>query len=156
MDFIQLYRGLFRRFRSFVLGRDVEIVGHCLFCGKCCHDILLKDGHWLKKMRDFEKLCAREPEHKRFIPTGRGDLGHLVFRCSMQGDDGLCVCYENRLPLCRNYPSESIYYKGGWIRPDCGFRFKSTTFRDILMRRRQLRMPKFSDVLKQEIKQADK
>lgn len=156
MDSLQLFTGLFRRFRSFVLGREVEIVGQCEMCGKCCNGIILKDDGWLKKKSDFEALCEREPEHERFVPVGKDDYGHLVFNCSKQGEDNFCTCYEDRLPLCRNYPSKSIYYQGGWIRSDCGYRFKVVTFRDVFMRRKRMRMPKFADVLQQEIKQAGK
>jgi hypothetical protein len=69
------------------------------------------------------------------------------------GNDNLCTCYESRLPLCRNYPNKSLYYQGGWLRPDCGFSFKATTFRDIYMRRRRGSIPPFSEVLHREIKQ---
>jgi len=138
MTLQRVLTGWFRRFRSFVLRREVEIVGQCALCGECCHDILIRDGrHWLKNRRKFDKLCKREPEHARFVVTGRDDWGHLVFACTLQGGDGLCTSYDSRLPLCRKYPSKSLYYQGGWLRPDCGFSFKAVTFRDIWMRRRR-------------------
>lgn len=152
MDSPCFFTGLFRRFRTLVLGREVEIVGQCRFCGECCHGILLQDGRWLKKKRHFDRLCEREPEHTRFIPTGRDDYGHMVFDCSMLGTDNFCTAYDDRLPLCRNYPTKSIYYQGGWIRPECGYRFKSVTFRDVFTGRRRATMPKFSEVLRKEIK----
>jgi len=149
---VRIFTGLFRRFRSLVLRREVEVVGQCKGCGLCCQDILIKDnGRWLSSRRKFSKLCEREPEHARLKITGRDDVGHLVFSCSKQGDDNLCTCYESRLPLCRNYPSRSLYYQGGWLRPDCGYFFKETTFRDIFMKRKRGRIPPFSEVLLQEI-----
>ncbi len=158
MESLCFFTGLFRRFRSFVLGRQVEIVGQCRMCGNCCHDILLKDfpGGWLKKDRDFRTLCAREPEHERFEVTGKDDFGHLVFQCTLRGSDGLCTCYADRLPLCKNYPSKSIYYQGGWLGPECGFRFKSVTFRDVFLRRKPVRRRNFSQLLEQEIKRGSR
>lgn len=149
--------GLFRRFRSFVLGREVMLKGKCQMCGNCCHDILLKDeGHWLRKEKEFKALCESDSRYERFIITGRDTYNHLTFRCALQRDDGLCTSYEDRLPLCRNYPAKSLYYQGGWIGSDCGFRFKSATFRDVLLRRKPLRMPQFSEVLQHELKVAGK
>jgi len=147
--------GFFRRFRSFVLGRDVEIVGQCNLCGNCCHDILLRDGAWIKKQRQFDKLCKQQPKHERFEHIGKDHHGHWLFRCTLQQKDGMCSCYEDRLPLCKGYPSKSLYYKGGRIGTDCGFRFKAVTFRDVLMRRKRLRTPNFSEVLDQETKRTD-
>jgi len=146
-----LFRGWFRRARALILRREVEIVGQCAMCGDCCHDILLQDGRtWLKSRRAFERLCKREPEYRRFAVTGRSASGHLVFSCSMQGEDGLCTSYDSRLPLCRNYPTRSLYYRGGWLQPDCGYSFKATTFRSLLGRRRRASIPKFSEVLRRE------
>lgn len=156
MPFLRLSRGLFRRFRAMVLRREVQIVGQCRMCGSCCNGILLRDGGWIKNKKGFKKLCKSDPGHERFTVTGKDDYGHLVFACTLQGSDGLCTCYEDRLPLCRNYPTKSLYYQGGWIGPDCGFRFKSVSFRDILLRRKPVRTPEFSEVLKQEIKQVHK
>lgn len=157
MDYPRFFVGLFRSFRTFVLRREVEIVGQCRMCGNCCHDILIRDGGgWLKRQKEFDALCEREPKHDRFEVTGKDDFGHLAFSCKLQGEDGLCSCYEDRLALCRNYPGKALYYQGGWIGPDCGFRFKSVKFRDVFSRKKPLRMPSFSKMLEQEIKQVDK
>ncbi len=154
---LKFYTGLFRRFRSLVLRRKVEITGQCKGCGRCCENILLKDGgRWLTSKRKFRKLCEREPEHARFDIVGKDDTGPLVFSCSKLGDDNFCTCYESRLPLCKNYPSKSLYYQGDWLRADCGFSFKVTTFRDIYMRRKRSEIPPFSEVLHQKIEQEKK
>lgn len=147
--------GLFRQFRSFVLGREVEIVGQCRLCGNCCHDILLRDGGWVKNKRQFKRLCERESKYFRFEILGKDDRGCLTFRCTLQQENGLCSCYDDRLPLCKSYPSKSLYYQGGWIGPKCGFRFKTVTFRDVLLRRKKVRQPSFSKVLEQEMKHSD-
>ena len=151
MTMQRVLTGWFRRIRALLLRREVEVIGQCALCGECCHDILIRDrGHWLKSRRRFEKLCKREPEHERFVITGRDDWGHLVFACTLRGEDGLCTSYDSRLALCRNYPNKSLYYQGGWLRPDCGYSFKATTFRDIWMRRRRGRIPSFSEVMRRE------
>ncbi len=147
--------GLFRRFRAFILGREVEIVGQCNLCGNCCHDILLLDNHWIKSKRQFERLCKKEPKHSRFAIMGRDEYGRLLFRYTRLQKDGLCLSYEDRPPLCKSYPSKSIYYNGGQTGPECGFRFKAVTFRDVFLRRKRLRTPRFSQVLQQEIKRTD-
>jgi len=146
-----LLRGWFRRLRALILRREVEIVGQCALCGGCCRDIFIQNGRtWLKSRRAFARLCECEPEYARFVVTGRSESGYLVFACTLRGEDGLCTSYESRLPLCRNYPSRSIYYQGGRLNSDCGYAFKATTFRDLLMRRRRARIPKFSEVLRRE------
>ena len=151
MTSLRRLRGWFRRFRSFVLRSEVEIVGQCALCGGCCRDILIRDGRrWLTSRRRFEKLCRKEPEYARFTVTGEDDKGRLSFTCTLQGEDNFCTCYDSRLPLCRNYPSKSLYYQGGWLRTDCGFSFKAKTFRDAWTHRRRAAMPKFSTVLRQE------
>jgi Fe-S-cluster containining protein len=149
---LRTFTGLLRRVRAWVLRSEVRVVGQCQLCGVCCQDILLRDrGRWLKSEGAFRKLCDREPGHERFEITGRDDWGHLVFRCTLQGEDNLCSAYEDRLPLCRNYPSKSLYYQGGWLRQDCGFSFKATTFRDMIMRYRRRNIPEFTEVLRQEL-----
>jgi len=148
--------GLFRRFRSLLLGRQVEVVGQCRLCGACCRNIILQDkGRWLKREKDFRKLCRDEPEFERFTIVEKDEVGHLVFDCSLQKDN-LCSCHEDRLPLCRNYPTKSLYYQGGIIPPDCGYSFKAVTFRDVFLRRKRARVPKFSDMLDAEIQQMKK
>lgn len=154
MTNLQYFTGLYRRFRSFVLRREVEVVGQCRLCGNCCRDILLRDrGRWIRKEKQFDRLVEHLPEHARFELTGRDDLGFLSFACTCLGDDKLCTGYEDRPALCRNYPSKSLYYQGGWLRADCGFSFRAVTFRDVFMRRRRAKVPDFSTVLKRELEQ---
>jgi len=151
MAYLRALRGFFRKLRSIVLRREVEIVGQCRLCGNCCHDILLRSDGWIKSERKFKHLCEREPKHKRFEIIGKSDNGCLIFRCTLQQEDGTCSCYDDRLPLCKAYPSKSLYYQGGWIGVDCGFRFKAVTFRDVFIRRKKKCLPEFSEVLDREL-----
>lgn len=146
--------GLFRRFRSFVLRREVEVVGRCNRCGGCCRSIHLSDeGRWLRRVAQYEKLVADAPEHARFRPVGRGDQGFLLFDCALLGDDNLCTAHETRPALCRNYPPKSLYYGGGRLPNDCGYSFRAVTFRDVLLRRKPFKPADFSAVLRREIQQ---
>lgn len=146
--------GLFRRLRSLILGREVEIVGHCRMCGRCCRDILLRNGaRWITSRRQYRKLVAEAPDHARFRPVQHQEDGLLVFVCDRLGRDGRCTCHETRPALCRNYPSRSLYYRGGELLDDCGFAFRATTFRDVLSGRAGLRPKPFADVLERELEQ---
>jgi len=141
-----------RRLRSILLRSEVRVVGRCGVCGQCCTGILLRDrGRWIKTDRAFGRLCQDDPRYRRFEITDRDEAGHLVFRCTLQDEDSFCTSYADRLPLCRDYPSKSLYYQGVTLREDCGFSFKATTFRDILMRRRRRPVPEFTEVLRQEL-----
>jgi len=148
------FSGFFRRFRSLILRREVEIVGQCNACGECCRGILIKDeGRWMTRTSQFENLVKARPEHDRFLYTGRDDFGFLTFTCKKLGDDNLCTSYEDRPALCRNYPTKSLYYQGADLRADCGYSFRCVTFTDVLLRRLRGRPRKFSDVLRGEIEQ---
>ncbi len=151
MEGLSLFIGMFRRFRSIVLRREVEIVGQCQLCGNCCRGILLKNRErWLRTEAQYKELCEDDPGHERFKITGKDQFGNLCFACSWQGDDNLCSRHEERLPLCREYPTKGLYYQGGWLGNDCGFSFKAVKFRDIFMRRRRARIPSFDKLLQQE------
>ena len=144
------FRGWFRRLRARILHDDVQVVGQCKLCGVCCDNILLRDGNrWLRNEKQFRALCEEDSRFEGFVPTERDDYGHLAFTCSHLKDN-ICTSYEGRLPLCRNYPSKSIYYQGVDLRPDCGFSFKAVSFRDAYMRRKRGKMPSFSEVMRRE------
>lgn len=146
--------GLFRRFRSLVLGREVEVVGHCTLCGNCCRAILLSDrNRWLRRKSQFDRLVAEEPEHARFRIRERSADGFLTFDCTMLAEDDTCTCHDIRPALCRNYPTKSIYYQGGWLYEGCGYAFRAVTFRDVLFGRKRLRPARFTDALERELKQ---
>nr|WP_287411260.1 YkgJ family cysteine cluster protein [Pseudodesulfovibrio sp.] len=154
MSMVKFLTGLFRRFRSFVLKRDVEVVGQCRMCGKCCRGILLKDaGRFLKTEKQFRALCQSDPLHECFRIVRQDEFGVLVFNCSKLGNDNICTDYESRPALCSNYPAKSLYYHGGWLRDDCGYSFKAVTFRDVFMRRKSWGESRFTDVLQGQIEQ---
>ncbi|BCS88590.1 YkgJ family cysteine cluster protein [Pseudodesulfovibrio sediminis] len=151
------FTGLFRRFRAFVLRSKVQVRGRCKGCGYCCQDIMLKDkGRWLRTNRQFKALVKSNPEHARFTPVGRDEYGFMIFTCKKLGPDNLCSSYDDRPELCRNYPSDSLYYQGDCLQSACGYSFKDISFRDVLMRNRRSRIPKFSQVLRKEIEQDKK
>nr|WP_321259621.1 YkgJ family cysteine cluster protein [uncultured Pseudodesulfovibrio sp.] len=146
--------GFFRRFRTFILRREVEVVGQCQMCGRCCRGILLRDaGRFLKTEKQFRALCQSDPLHECFRIVRKDEFGILVFDCSRLGDDNICTDYESRPPLCSNYPTKSLYYHGGQLRDDCGYSFKEVTFRDIFMRRKSWGESRFADVLHEQIEQ---
>ncbi|WFS62236.1 YkgJ family cysteine cluster protein [Pseudodesulfovibrio thermohalotolerans] len=146
--------GLFRRFRSFVLRREVEVVGHCLCCGRCCRSIRLsEEGRWLRHVSEFERLVIEAPGLGRFVPLKRDEQGFLTFDCTMLGEDNLCIRHGSRLSLCRNYPSKSLYYQGGRTLKGCGYSYRAVTFRDVLLGRKPLKPSDFSAALRREIEQ---
>jgi hypothetical protein len=154
MSGLDYLTGLFRRFRSRVLRREVEVAGRCNCCGACCRGIHLRDrGRWLRRTAQFERLVAEAPEHARFRLCGRSAEGFLLFRCSCLGDDDLCTTHDTRPALCRNYPSKSLYYQGGHLPGDCGYSFRAATFRDVLLGRKPIKPADFSAVLRREIQQ---
>lgn len=155
MDGLFMPTGLFRKLRKLLLRRDVEVVGQCQLCGGCCRDIhLFHKGRWLKRVRNFKRLCEEQPDFRRFRITGRSDSGRLVFSCTLQEGD-LCSDHENRMELCRNYPSKAIYYQGGWLRGDCGYSYRVYRFRDAFKMFRKKYEP-FDKILQQETEKLDK
>ncbi|BDQ33936.1 YkgJ family cysteine cluster protein [Pseudodesulfovibrio portus] len=152
MTSLQLFTGLFRRFRAKVLGSPVRVVGQCRMCGSCCADILiLYKGKWLRRKRDCEAMVRELPGYSRFECVGRNPDGFLTFTCRSLGEDKFCTSYEERPSLCRNYPSKSLYYQGGWLRPDCGYSFRAETFRQAI-RRLLTGRDDFSKVLEEQLR----
>ncbi len=151
MEGISLFIGLFRKARAIILRREVEIVGQCRLCGNCCRGVLLKNrDRWLRTEAQYKELCKDEPGHERFKIMDKDEYGNLCFACSWQGEDNLCKDHENRLQLCKEYPTKGLYYQGGWLGADCGFSFKAVKFRDIFMRRKRALIPSFDKILQQE------
>jgi len=135
MTSLRLFTGLFRRFRSLVLRSPVRLVGQCAMCGACCADILLMyKGRWLRREKEYRAMIKELPAYSRFERVGRGSGGFLTFTCRHLDEDKFCTTYEERPSLCRNYPSKSLYYQGGWLRPDCGYSFRAETFRQAIRR----------------------
>lgn len=146
--------GLFRRFRSLVLRREVRVVGQCNGCGRCCRALLLcHRGRWLRRPEEFERLAAQTSDFFRFILVGRTADGFLLFDCTWLRDDNRCSCHQARPALCRNYPSKSLYYHGGRTLDGCGYSFEAVTFRDVLSGREPFKPADFSAAPRREIQQ---
>lgn len=94
------------------------------------------------------------PAYARFKPTGYDGDGLMLFACRSLGEDNRCAAYGDRPSLCRNYPSESLYYQGRDLRADCGYSFRAATFRDAILRR-VVRKIDFSQVLDRELRKVD-
>lgn len=78
------------------------------------------------------------PEYKRFDIIGRDSQGYLLFRCTWCMADGSCSDYQQRLPLCRNYPESSLLFAGGRLLPGCGYSFAEVVpFAKVLRRELQ-------------------
>ena len=115
--------GIWRTLWVKLTRKEVIVRGRCRMCGKCCRDIaLFVDGRWMRSEKTLRDYTKRYPEYERFVPTGFDELGHLTVRCTLQGEDGLCTDYENRLDLCRDHPAPVHYFSGATLAPWCGFR----------------------------------
>ncbi len=111
-----------------VRGKEIITCGSCRACGRCCRRISLHDGHqWLRRKEDFVRLLEVQPEYGRFSIVETDKQGFLVFSCSLITPSGLCGDYENRLPLCRNFPEKSLPFCGGSLPSGCGYSFREVT-----------------------------
>lgn len=108
-----------------IRGRELYLGGHCTSCGRCCRKLSLTglDG-WIRNEKEFEKVVAISPGFERFQISGRDEQGFLIFSCSWHTPEGYCGDYENRLPLCKNFPEKSLKFCGGGLPPGCGYYFK--------------------------------
>lgn len=117
--------GLFRFLCLKIRGKEVVRRGGCLLCGRCCQRIALEaGGRWLRRRADFQRVVKKNPEYRRFVPVGRDGQGFLLFSCSWYKEAaGICADYENRLPICRNFPDIELYFTGGDMVSGCGYSF---------------------------------
>jgi Fe-S-cluster containining protein len=115
------FRGIYRCLRHRVLKRQVVVRGSCTLCGRCCKDIIIREGGaYLTSRKAFEKAKERHPGLSRFYISGRrGSL--ITLTCTLQSPEGLCTDHENRLELCRDYPHAGIYYSGLNLEKHCGY-----------------------------------
>ncbi len=121
---------------------EVYFEGQCLQCGNCCRHIYLfeNSGKIIKSRRQFNKLLKKHPDHDRFEIVAK-DNGGLVFKCNWLTEEDTCKDHENRLQLCRNYPSKVMYYTNFTTGEYCGYRLKTGA--------------SFSKVLTKECKKAE-
>lgn len=118
--------GLFRCLLLKMRGKEVVRKGNCLLCGRCCRRIALEaGGRWLRKEAEFQRVVTTNPEYSRFVPVGRDGQGFLLFSCSCyMAAAGVCADYDNRLPICRNFPDIELYFTGGEMVSGCGYSFE--------------------------------
>jgi Fe-S-cluster containining protein len=98
--------------------------GKCNQCGACCTMVtLFIEGRPICTEEQFSQLKEVFPEYERFYIRDEDEHGHLLFTCRFLGKDYTCGDYKKRPFICRQYPSEKIFLKGGKLISGCGFRF---------------------------------
>jgi hypothetical protein len=139
LPFFPTYRflsGFVRYLRLKLTGRDVLVSGACRRCGACCREVNIEyRGRWIRSPRQFARLKEKRPAYARFRVTGIDEGGFCVFTCDWVTDEGLCRDHENRLAMCRNYPSKGLYYLGADTLDGCGYRFHAGVPFDKVLRR---------------------
>lgn len=131
--------GIFKYLWLKVRGKSILVTGSCRGCGACCRSICLEgsDG-WLRSRKAFAEIVKKNPEYKRFEVIGKDQQGFLLFSCTWCTPQGTCLNYENRLPLCCNFPESSLVFAGGQLPVNCGY-----TFTEVVP---------FEKILRQELK----
>lgn len=116
--------GIFKYLSLKFRGKSILVTGSCRGCGTCCKSICLEgsDG-WLRSRKTFEKIVKKYPEYARFEIIGKDQQGFLLFSCTWCTPQGTCRDYENRLPLCSNFPEISLIFSGGKLPVNCGYSF---------------------------------
>lgn len=109
-----------------VLGKSYYIHGKCSQCGRCCNSIQLKKNkRWIRCEQEFIALVREEPEFGRFWVSGKTDNGYLEFCCSwFDSRKKECIDYQNRLEICRKYPTSALAFNNTEILNDCGYSLK--------------------------------
>lgn len=107
-----------------LLGKSYIRTGKCNQCGSCCTMILLlTQGALIDSKEEFEQLKEVFPEYERFYIRCRDEAGHLLFTCKYLGENRTCGDYKGRPLICRQYPNEELFRKGGILVSDCGYNF---------------------------------
>ena len=114
-----------KRFLTFILlkikGQEPVRTGQCNQCGQCCQSFRVKsDGKWIKTRSQFQRLIQQKPDYSLLICKGEID-GDLYFTCSWLTTDGICKDHQNRLQICKEYPSTTRFYTGNKMPDYCGF-----------------------------------
>ena len=103
-------------------GQHIIISGSCRQCGNCCKNVSLElKGKWISSRRQFEDLTNEYPEFSRFEIIGKDKAGILEFSCTWLQEDNACKDYENRLSICKQYPSKLLFLAGGNVTAGCGY-----------------------------------
>jgi hypothetical protein len=114
-----------KRFLTFIIlkikGQEPIRTGQCNQCGRCCQSFRVKsDGKWIQKRSQFQRLIEKKPDYSRLICKGEID-GDLYFTCSWLTTDGICKDHQNRLQICKEYPSTTRFYTGNKLPEYCGY-----------------------------------
>ena len=97
-------------------------VGKCRRCGECCRNLILyHEGKKIKTGEEFAMLTAEDPRYGIFYPCSISTEGILIFRCTKLGEKNTCTIYENRPPVCVDYPDTDLMKCGGDVYDGCGF-----------------------------------
>jgi hypothetical protein len=83
----------------------------------------VEQGRVLRSFRQFEDCLKENPEFERLRIVGQDEDGVLLFSCDWLTAEGVCKDYENRLDLCRNFPSRAMQRRGYSLPKECGYRF---------------------------------
>lgn len=131
--------GIIRYIYLKLFGKEVVVQGKCRMCGSCCQRISLEaGGRWLRKESEFRRLLKNNSQFARFSIVGKDAQGFLLFTCSWYEKEGVCRDHENRLAICRDYPTTQLYFTGGRLSKGCGYRISAVTpFETILKRERK-------------------
>ena len=117
--------GFLRFFLLKIRRKEISIIGKCEGCGSCCNMIHLRyEKGWIYTLEQFEEVKAEMPEYNRFIPVNQDKFGLIQFTCSWLTSENVCSNYEERLAICRKYPTKSLYFCGGILLKDCGYSFQ--------------------------------
>ena len=97
-------------------------VGSCKKCGSCCREIHLRMTRNQINNDFFRNLCIRWLSWLYDFVLVRVDYDryYLVFTCKHIGNDGKCLNYSWRPPICRNFPLTDYFAKPVYL-PGCGF-----------------------------------
>ncbi len=136
MSRTSFFRDVLRRIRNVFRGEEMAVHGRCRMCGECCRRLsLIHNGRWIRNKRQFAACLKEYPDYSRFRIIGKNDTGELLFDCDRLSDDNTCSDHENRLDICRRYPTLAMLRKGGTTPEGCGFSFvKKDAFKRVLDR----------------------
>jgi len=121
MSLIKNFKSFFTFIKLKIKGEEPIRAGQCYQCGKCCQAFRVKsENKWIKSKKQFETLVKKKPEYSRLFITDTID-GYLDFSCSWLSPEGKCKDHENRLGICREYPTTGRFYTGKKLPDYCGY-----------------------------------
>lgn len=120
---------MFTEIKKFILARVFKKhywrTGKCKGCGQCCTHIYVKHfKHVIQDEKEFEKLQFLHSFYSGLKVIGKDDLG-LIFECThLDKDTKRCKIHFWRPGICRRYPQEELFFMGGTLSDDCGFKME--------------------------------